>query len=75
MAQATIEHVLPQTVTAEWETELGPDFEKVHARLIDTFGNLTLTGYNSELGNIPFSLHFRVAQFRGKRKPFCGFAA
>ena len=55
LAQATIEHVLPQTMTPEWESELGLGFEEVHGRLIDTFGNLTLTGYNPELGNIPFS--------------------
>jgi len=50
----TIEHVLPQTLTDEWRKELGGDVEATHARLVDTFGNLTLTGYNSELGNIPF---------------------
>ncbi len=26
----------------------------MHARLKDTFGNLSLTGYNAELGNLPF---------------------
>jgi hypothetical protein len=42
-------------MTQEWKDELGPDPDTVHARVVDTFGNLTLTGYNSELGNIPFS--------------------
>ncbi|MFN7138584.1 MAG: HNH endonuclease family protein, partial [Limisphaerales bacterium] len=51
----TIEHVLPQTLTDEWKTELGPEFERIHTQFADTFGNLTLTGYNPELGNIPFS--------------------
>jgi hypothetical protein len=55
LATATIEHVLPQSMTPEWESELGPGHAEVHARLIDTFGNLTLTGYNPELGNIPFA--------------------
>ena len=55
LATATIEHVLPQTMTPEWESELGTGHKEVHARLIDTLGNLTLTGYNPELGNITFS--------------------
>ena len=50
----TIEHVLPQTLNQAWKDELGTDAEKIHAQLLDTFGNLTLTGYNPELGNIPF---------------------
>jgi uncharacterized protein with ParB-like and HNH nuclease domain len=55
LATATIEHVLPQTLTPEWEAMLGADPEMTHARVVDTFGNLTLTGYNPELGNIPFT--------------------
>lgn len=54
LATATIEHILPQTLTPEWIGMLGDDAEKTHARLVDTFGNLTLTGYNSELGNSSF---------------------
>lgn len=55
LTTATIEHVLPQTLTAEWKAELGDKPDEKHARLVDTFGNLTLTGYNPELGNIPFA--------------------
>jgi hypothetical protein len=55
LSEATIEHVLPQTLTPEWEAELGENFQETYTRLIDTIGNLTLTGYNPELGNIPFS--------------------
>lgn len=54
LTNATIEHVMPQTITESWINELGSDARSVHARLIDTFGNLTLTGYNAELGNLPF---------------------
>jgi uncharacterized protein with ParB-like and HNH nuclease domain len=50
----TIEHILPQTLTQEWKDELGTEAEKVHNNLLHTFGNLTLTSYNSELGNLPF---------------------
>lgn len=55
LSTATIEHIMPQTLNQEWKDELGLDAENVHSTLINTFGNLTLTGYNSELGNLPFS--------------------
>jgi uncharacterized protein with ParB-like and HNH nuclease domain len=55
LSTATIEHVMPQTLNEAWKNELGLDPEKVHTTLINTFGNLTLTGYNSEMGNLPFS--------------------
>ena len=55
LSTLTIEHVLPQTLTEEWKTMLGGEPEKLHAKWLDTFGNLTLTGYNPELGNIPFT--------------------
>lgn len=51
---ATIEHVMPQTLSEQWAAELGPDHISVHGKWLDTIGNLTLTGYNSELGNRSF---------------------
>jgi hypothetical protein len=51
---ATIEHVMPQTLTDEWRSMLGVNSEQIHERWLDTFGNLTLTGYNSELSNLSF---------------------
>lgn len=56
----TIEHVMPQTPTPEWELELGTDLEPgedfsiAHESLVHTLGNLTLTGYNSMLSNSAF---------------------
>ncbi|ULH16657.1 DUF262 domain-containing protein [Deinococcus sp. KNUC1210] len=55
----TIEHVMPQndkedSLSPAWQTMLGPDWRAVQARLVHTLGNLTLTGYNSELGDRPF---------------------
>lgn len=56
----TIEHVLPQTPTGHWQEMLamdipaGEDFESVHASVVHTLGNLTLSGYNSELSNKPW---------------------
>lgn len=52
LSTATIEHVMPQTLNQEWKDALGS--EGIDPNLVNTFGNLTLTGYNSELGNLPF---------------------
>ena len=53
---ATIEHVMPQTLTQQWRNMLAEngDPDKVHVLLVDTIGNLTLTAYNSELSNLGF---------------------
>lgn len=50
----TIEHVMPQTLTEQWIEMLGSGWQSVHDSLLHTVGNLTLTGYNSELGNLSF---------------------
>lgn len=52
----TIEHVMPQNerLSAAWQEELGSDWQEMHARYLHTIGNLTLTGYNSELSDRPF---------------------
>ncbi len=47
----TIEHVMPQTLSEWWQSELGEDWESHHEQLLHTLGNLTLTSYNSELSN------------------------
>ena len=54
LTNATVEHVMPQTITDQWQVMLGDDYASIHARFLNTFGNLTLTAYNSELGNLPF---------------------
>ena len=51
----TIEHVMPQTLTKEWRTELGPNAEELHELWKDRLANLTLTAHNSSLGNRPFA--------------------
>ncbi len=47
----SIEHVMPQTPTDWWKQHLGDDWEEDHEQLLHTLGNLTLTGYNSDLSN------------------------
>lgn len=53
---ATIEHIMPQTLNAEWREMLGDNFEKIQERYLHTFANLTLTGINSELSNKAFEI-------------------
>lgn len=52
----TIEHIMPQNeqLSAAWQEELGPNWQEVHAKYLHTIGNLTLTGYNSELSDRSF---------------------
>jgi len=52
----SIEHVMPQTLTPAWREQLGEDAERDHQQLLHTLGNLTLTGYNSELSNSSFAV-------------------
>ena len=53
----TIEHVMPQNpdLSPEWQEQLGPNWQLVQERLLHTLGNVTLTGYNSELSDHPFA--------------------
>ena len=51
----TIEHVMPQKLTDEWQAELGDDWSEVHEKYLHAIGNLTLTGYNPELSNRSFN--------------------
>ena len=57
----TIEHVLPQKVdlSQEWRKALGDDWQAERERWLHTLGNLTLTGYNSELSDRPFDFKRR----------------
>ncbi|GHR17426.1 hypothetical protein VN1248_10610 [Helicobacter pylori] len=50
----TIEHIMPQKLTEEWERDLGENFQEIHNKYLHTIGNLTLTGYNSEYSNKSF---------------------
>ncbi|CAH9015613.1 DUF262 domain-containing protein [Candidatus Nitrosacidococcus sp. I8] len=51
----TVEHIMPQTLTYKWKEDLGENWEEIYDQYLDTIGNLTLTGYNSELSNGGFS--------------------
>ncbi len=53
----TIEHILPQNehLPTAWKEAIGSDWERVQSTWLHTLGNLTLTGYNSEYSDKPFS--------------------
>lgn len=53
-SDATIEHIMPQTLNRPWRAMLGENAEAIQERYLHTFANLTLTGVNSELGNNGF---------------------
>ncbi len=50
----TTEHIMPQTLTEEWEKDLGENFQEIHDKYLHTIGNLTKTGYNSTYRNKSF---------------------
>ena len=47
----TLEHIMPQTLTDEWKSMLGPNWAEIHKKYLHTSGNLT---YNPELSNYSF---------------------
>ncbi|PUD73107.1 DUF262 and DUF1524 domain-containing protein [Helicobacter pylori] len=52
--ECTIEHIMPKTLNLEWKRDLGENFQAIHEKYLNTIGNLTLTGYNSEYSNNSF---------------------
>lgn len=53
----TIEHILPQNqnLPEEWRNMLGEEWQDIQKKYLHTLGNLTLTGYNSEMSDHPFA--------------------
>ena len=50
----SVEHVMPQTLNADWKKSLGDDWERIHEEWCHKLANLTLTAYNSDYSNRPF---------------------
>lgn len=46
-----LEHIMPQTITEGWKSELGRNWKEIHNKYLHTIGNLTLTKYNPEMSN------------------------
>ena len=57
LSQFSIEHILPQNenLSPEWRADLGQGWKEIQSKYLHTLGNLTLTGYNSELSDRPFT--------------------
>ena len=45
---------MPQKLTTKWKIELGDKSNEVYEKYLHNIGNLTLSGYNSELSNKSF---------------------
>ena len=58
LSDFTIEHIMPQnpSLSSEWQRMLGDRWKDVQTRYLHTIGNLTLTGYNPELSDRPFTV-------------------
>lgn len=59
-SELTIEHVMPQTLSSDWRNFLISEYpdaevEMLHDTRKHTLGNLTLTGYNTQMSNKPFA--------------------
>ena len=55
MENLQIEHIMPQKLNDSWKNNLGSEWEYVHEKFSHNIGNLTLTAYNSEISNSPFT--------------------
>lgn len=52
----TIEHIMPKKpeLAEEWKVMLGPEWKEIQQMWLHRLGNLTLSGFNSELQAAPF---------------------
>lgn len=54
----SVEHIMPQNphLCQEWQEMLGPNWKEIQKIYLHTIGNITLTGYNSEMSDKPFNV-------------------
>lgn len=63
----TIEHILPQKENSVlWKKEIGDEYDRIFDVYLHTLGNLTITGYKSELGARSFSEKKKFIQENSK---------
>ncbi|MYF38717.1 MAG: DUF1524 domain-containing protein, partial [Gammaproteobacteria bacterium] len=67
----TIEHILPQNkdLSKAWQESLGPNWKQIQEKYLHTLGNLTLTGYNPEYSDKPFSTKRDMEEFGFRYSP------
>lgn len=51
----SVEHIMPQTLNAQWKVSLSKDSLEKHEANLHRLGNLALTNYNGEMSNKDFS--------------------
>ncbi len=56
-----VEHFYPKTPTQEWRDKVG-DYFTFEQDYLNNFGNLTLTGQNSRLGNKPYEAKIELME-------------
>lgn len=61
LTKATIEHIMPQTLSPEWSVN-----HEEHGEYLHTLGNLTLTFDNSELSNLGFNEKKQILKERSQ---------
>ena len=60
-SEATVEHIMPQKLNNGWKDYLRERNDlSAHEMFLHTLGNLTLTAYNSELGNADFDVKKKI---------------
>ena len=60
-SEATVEHILPKKLSETWKNYLKEHNDsQTHELWLHTLGNLTLTAYNSELGNSDFDTKKKI---------------
>ena len=70
----TIEHILPQNeaLSAQWQQDLGPEWQQIQKKWLHTLGNLTLTGYNTQYSDNSFA--YKRDEVSDKDGNLIGFA-
>lgn len=65
----TVEHIMPQNLTEEWEKAIGSDALEFHEKYINTLGNLSLSSRkkNSVMSDESFSLKKNVLLTDGSK--------
>ena len=64
MSLIETEHIMPQTLSANWRKNLGVDYNEIHSQYLHNIGNLTLTGYNQKMGNSDFEKKRSLQKFK-----------
>ncbi|WP_033426319.1 DUF262 domain-containing protein [Hymenobacter aerophilus] len=66
----TVEHIFPQNPESKWKSILGSiEYSFIKESLLNTIGNLTLSGNNGKLGNKTF-IEKREMNFEGKEQGY-----